>query len=76
MSDQLLQPSGEIESVPVILSPPVRAGSFARRVALTFATRVAMVVGSFGASIVAARWLSARGLGELSVINVTVSLAV
>ena len=76
MSDQLLQPSGEIESVPVILSPPAPAGSFARRVALTFATRVAMVVGSFGASIVVARWLSARGLGELSVINVTISLAV
>src|ERR1041384_1587398 len=76
MSVQLLQPSGEIESVPLILSPPVPAGSFARRVALTFATRVTMVVGSFGASIVVARWLSARGLGELSVINVTISLAV
>lgn len=35
-----------------------------------------MVVGSFGASVVVARWLSARGLGELSVINVTISLAV
>lgn len=35
-----------------------------------------MVVGSFGASIVVARWLSARGLGELAVINVTISLAV
>ena len=76
MSDQILQTSGEIDSVPLILSPPVPAASFARRVALTFATRVAMVLGSFGASIVVARWLSARGLGELSVINVTISLAV
>lgn len=76
MSDQILQTSGEIESVPLILSPPVRAAGFARRVALTFATRLAMVVGSFGASIVVARWLSARGLGELSVINVTINLAV
>ncbi len=76
MSDQILQTGGEIESVPLISAQPVPAGSFARRVALTFATRVAMVVGSFGASIVVARWLSAHGLGELSVINVTVSLAV
>jgi O-antigen/teichoic acid export membrane protein len=76
MSDQILQTSGEIESVPLISAPPFPGASFARRVALTFATRVAMVVGSFGASIVVARWLSARGLGELSVINVTISLAV
>src|ERR1043165_1343629 len=75
MSDQILQTS-EVEFVPVIAAQPVPAGSFARRVALTFATRVTMVLGSFGASIVVARWLSARGLGELSVINVTISLAV
>src|SRR5437764_8985918 len=76
MSDQILQTSGEIESVPMISSPLVPAASFTRRVAFTFATRVTMVVGSFGASIVVARWLSARGLGELAVINVTISLAV
>src|SRR5437763_9357910 len=76
MSDQILQTSGEMESVPLISTPPVLAASFTRRVALTFATRVTMVVGSFGASIVVARWLSARGLGELAVINVTISLAV
>jgi O-antigen/teichoic acid export membrane protein len=76
MSDQILQTSGEIEAVPMISAPAVPAASFARRVALTFATRVTMVIGSFGASIVVARCLSARGLGELSVINVTVNLAV
>jgi len=76
MSDQILQTAGEVESVPLISSSPVLAASFTRRVALTFATRVTMVVGSFGASIVVARWLSARGLGELAVINVTISLAV
>jgi O-antigen/teichoic acid export membrane protein len=76
MSDQILQTSIETESIPLISVAPVPAASFARRVALTFATRVAMVIGSFGASIVVARWLSARGLGELSVINVTISLAV
>src|SRR5207253_8024368 len=76
MSEQILQTSGEIESVPLISPPLVATASFTRRVALTFATRVTMVVGSFGASIVVARWLSARGLGELSVINVTISLAV
>src|SRR5436190_6548964 len=76
MSDQILQTNGEIESIPMISSAPLLATSFTRRVALTFATRVAMVAGSFGASIVVARWLSARGLGELSVINVTISLAV
>src|ERR1043166_5489521 len=76
MRDQILQTSGEIESVPLISTQPVPVAGFARRVALTFATRVTMVVGSFGASIVVARWLSARGLGELSVINVTISLAV
>src|SRR5438067_13596869 len=76
MSDQILQPSDQIESVRLISRPPVLAASFTSRFALTFATRVTMVVGSFGASIVVARWLSARGLGELAVINVTISLAV
>ena len=76
MSDQIFETSNELESVAGISPAPVATSSFSRRVALTFATRITMVFGSFGASIIVARWLSARGLGELSVINVAVNLAV
>ena len=48
---------------------------FVDRVAWTFATRLAMVVGGFGSSIVAARWLGAQGFGELAVVNLTGALA-
>lgn len=74
MTDEALQTAHEVEYA-AGMAPKTGPG-FARRVAITFATRVMMVVGSFGASIIVARWLSARGLGELSVVNITVNLAV
>jgi len=51
-------------------------GSFTGGVALTFATRLLMVVGSVGASVIVGRWLGPEGLGALAVLNVTVALAV
>lgn len=66
MTDQ----SGSIESA------DTRAyGSFARGVALTFATRLLMLVGVVGSSVIVARWLGPEGLGALAVLNVTVLLA-
>ncbi len=50
--------------------------SFAGGVALTFATRLLMLVGSLGASVIVGRWLGPEGLGALAVLNVTVALAV
>jgi len=51
-------------------------GSFAGGVALTFATRLLMLVGALGASVIVGRWLGPEGLGALAVLNVTVALAV
>jgi O-antigen/teichoic acid export membrane protein len=63
------------------LSPPVELsdgrvyGSFVSGVALTFGTRLLMLAGLVGSSIVVARWLGPEGLGTLAVLNVTVALA-
>ncbi|HYR76919.1 MAG TPA: polysaccharide biosynthesis C-terminal domain-containing protein [Pyrinomonadaceae bacterium] len=50
-------------------------GSFVSGVALTFGTRVLMLAGLVGSSIVVARWLGPEGLGTLAVLSVTVALA-
>src|ERR1700730_17405102 len=50
-------------------------GGFASGVALTFATRLVMLVGAVGASVIVGRWLGPEGLGALAVLNVTVALA-
>ena len=50
--------------------------SFTGGVALTFATRLLMLVGAVGASVIVGRWLGPEGLGVLAVLNVTVALAV
>ena len=50
-------------------------GSFTGGVALTFATRLLMLVGALGASVIVGRWLGPEGLGALAVLNVTVALA-
>ena len=50
-------------------------GGFASGVALTFATRLVMLVGAVGASVIVGRWLGPEGLGSLAVLNVTVALA-
>jgi len=57
---------------------PVEAeayGSFMSGVALTFGTRLVMLVGMVGSSVVVARWLGPVGLGTLAVLNTTVMLA-
>jgi O-antigen/teichoic acid export membrane protein len=57
---------------------PVEAGafgSFASGVALTIVTRLLMLVGVVGASVIVARWLGPEGLGSLAVLNTTIVLA-
>ncbi len=50
-------------------------GSFVSGVALTFGTRLLMLVGVFGSGLIVARWLGADGFGTYAVLNVTVALA-
>ena len=50
-------------------------GSFTGGVALTFATRLLMLLGVIGSSVIAARWLGPEGFGTLAVLNATVALA-
>lgn len=57
---------------------PVEAGafgSFASGVALTIGTRLLMLVGVVGSSVIVARWLGPEGLGALAVLNTTIVLA-
>lgn len=49
---------------------------FSSQVAWTFATRLFMIVNSVAAGIIVARWLGARGVGELAVINIAVATIV
>ena len=71
-----------IESQPPITntavenSPTAPSRRFSTNVALTLVTRVLMLATGLGASIIIARWLGPDGLGTLSVLNVTVALAV
>jgi O-antigen/teichoic acid export membrane protein len=57
---------------------PVEAGAFgslASGVALTIVTRLLMLVGVVGSSVIVARWLGPAGLGSLAVLNTTIVLA-
>jgi O-antigen/teichoic acid export membrane protein len=57
---------------------PVEAvafGSFASGVALTIVTRLLMLLGVVGSSVIVARWLGPEGLGSLAVLNTTIVLA-
>jgi O-antigen/teichoic acid export membrane protein len=54
---------------------PEAYGSFVSGVALTFGTRLVMLVGMLGSSVVVARWSGPVGLGTLAVLNTTVMLA-
>ncbi|MFS8084764.1 MAG: oligosaccharide flippase family protein [Acidobacteriota bacterium] len=62
------------------LSPSVESldervhGSFVSGVALTFGTRLLMLAGLVGSSVIVARWLGPEGLGTLAVLTVTVLL--
>jgi O-antigen/teichoic acid export membrane protein len=73
MNDQAI-----IGAPPAAPITPVEAGvfgSFTSGVALTIATRLMMLLGTVGASVIVARWLGPEGLGSLSVLNTTVVLA-
>lgn len=61
----------------VIAAAPMdpQFGSFASGVAVTFATRLLILVCVVGSSVVVARWLGPEGTGALAVLNVTVALA-
>lgn len=50
-------------------------GSFASGVAVTFATRLLILVCVVASSVIVARWLGPEGTGALAVLNVTVALA-
>ena len=63
-------------SPPLPIAAPVSRSQFSTHVAWTFATRILMVGNSVIAGIIVARWLGAGGLGQLAVINVTVSTLV
>jgi O-antigen/teichoic acid export membrane protein len=56
-----------------------RESGFRRRfsayVGLTLVTRLLMLAGGLGTSIIVARWLGAGGLGAFAVLNVTVAVA-
>ena len=57
---------------------PVAAGafgSFASGVALTIVTRLLMLLGTVGASVIVARCLGPEGLGSLAVLNTAIVLA-
>src|SRR5258706_13082127 len=59
-------------------APPVASvafGSFASGVALTIVTRLVMLGGVVGSSVIVARWLGPEGLGSLAVLNTTIVLA-
>src|SRR5215204_7604087 len=49
---------------------------FSKDVVWTLATRGVMIVNSVVAGIIVARWLGAKGVGELAVINVAVATVV
>src|SRR5436305_14851399 len=61
----------------VIAAAPIdpQFGSFASGVAVTFATRLLILLCIVGSSVVVARWLGPEGTGALAVLNVTVALA-
>jgi len=61
---------------PLTADKPTDRGSFSftSGVALTLATRLLMLAGGVGASIVVARWLGPEGFGTLAVLNATVAL--
>lgn len=67
-------PTQSIAPAGVSVDAPQRL--FPTAVALTLVTRLLMLAGALGTSIIIAHWLGADGLGSLAVINVTVALAV
>src|SRR5688572_4764481 len=54
----------------------INSRRFSKDVVWTLATRLLMIVNSVAAGIIVARWLGAKGVGELAVINVAVATIV
>jgi len=71
MSDPSLATA--VSSVEAAPSAPV-SGQFVSGIALTFGTRVLMLAGLLGSSILVAHWLGPEGVGTLAVLNATVAL--
>src|SRR5207237_9279309 len=71
-----------ITQAPAEISPaavtPVEAGafgSFASGVSLTILTRLLMLLGTVGSSVIVGRWLGPEGLGSLAVLTAVRELA-
>jgi O-antigen/teichoic acid export membrane protein len=76
MSDKAISEAPAEFDDAMVTSIEARAfGSFTGGVALTFATRLLMLVGAVGASVIVGRRLGPEGLGALAVLNTTVILA-
>jgi O-antigen/teichoic acid export membrane protein len=74
MSDQVIT-SAPVGNTHLASSEQQAFGSFTSGVALTFGTRLLMLAGLIGSSVVVARWLGPEGLGALAVVNASVALA-
>jgi O-antigen/teichoic acid export membrane protein len=59
-----------------LTSSGLNSRRFSTDVAWTLATRLLMIVNSVVAGVIVARWLGAKGVGELAVINVAVATVV
>ena len=76
MSDQaIIEASTQISPEAVTQVEAGVFGSFASGVALTIVTRLLMLVGTVGSSVIVGRWLGPEGLGSLAVLNTTIVLA-
>jgi O-antigen/teichoic acid export membrane protein len=76
MSDQIaisVTPEN-VAAAPLVVERETQT-SFASSVTVTFATRLLILIGSMGASIIVGRWLGPDGVGALAVLNVTAALA-
>ena len=58
------------------MSSGLTSRRFSTDVAWTLGTRMLMIVNSVAAGVIVARWLGAKGVGELAVINVAVTTVV
>ena len=76
MTDAETRRHGDAGTVSASPRPRVSVSRFSSQVAWTFATRLLMIVNSVVAGIIVARWLGAKGVGELAVINVAVATIV
>jgi len=74
MSDQVIA-SAPAENTRLASSEQRAFGSFTSGVAQTFATRLLMLAGLIGSSVIVGRWLGPEGLGALAVVNASVALS-